>query len=91
MILITQLIFHINYYLLIDQFQSFVKFSNNSSAEIKLSKIQLSKIVQSKRYLDDLGLALAEAVLRAEVEAAKQSAAMVSTNAIKYFLNNNIF
>ena len=47
--------------------------------------------MQSKRYLDDLGLALAEAVLRAEVEAAKQSAAMVSTNAIKYFLNNNIF
>ena len=44
-----RLIFHINYYQLIEKFQSFVKLlQNNLLATIKLLKIQLSKIMQSE-------------------------------------------
>ena len=47
-----RLIFHMNYYLTNTQALRFRKvFANNSSANIKLSKTQLSKIVQSVRFL----------------------------------------
>ena len=46
-------------------------FANNSSANIKLPKTQLSKIVQSRGFLvefSDFGSASAEGALRAGVE-----------------------
>ena len=51
-ILRMKIIFHTNYYYLIHMFQKFFKaFGNNSSANIKLSKTQLNKIVQPGGFL----------------------------------------
>ena len=50
-----KLIFHLNYYELIDKSQIFVKLlANNLSINIKLSKTQLSKIIQSGGFLGRL-------------------------------------
>ena len=50
-----RLILYMNYYYLIDKFQGLVKlFANNSSANMKLSKTQLSKLVQLGRFVSSL-------------------------------------
>ena len=47
-------------------------FANNSSANIKLSKTQISKIVQSGRFLGELDISLAKSVFEAEIKVAKK-------------------
>ena len=49
------LFFHMYYYQLIDKLQIFAKlFTNNSPTDIKLSKTQLSKMIQSGGFLGRL-------------------------------------
>ena len=47
-------------------------FANNSSANIKLSKTQISKIVQSGQFLGKLDISLAKSVFEAEIKVAKK-------------------
>ena len=47
-------IFLINYYELIDKMQVFEAFANHLSTDIKLSKTQLSKMIQSGGFLGRL-------------------------------------
>ena len=47
-------------------------FANNSSANIKLSKTQISKIVQSGWFLGELDISLAKSVFEAEIKVAKK-------------------
>ena len=48
-------------------------FANNSSANIKLSKTQISKIVQSGQFLGELDISLAKSVFEAEIKVAKKT------------------
>ena len=53
--LMMKIVFLVNFYLLIHKFQSFVKlFTNNSSANTKLSNTQFYKIGQSAGFLSGL-------------------------------------
>ena len=52
-ILILSLIFHINYYLLTVKFQDF---ANNTSANIKLSKTQIAKLIKSGGFVSLLDM-----------------------------------
>ena len=53
--LMMKIVFLVNFYLLIHKFQSFVKlFTNNSSANTKLSNTQFYKIGQSAGFLGGL-------------------------------------
>ena len=53
-------------------------FANYSSANIKVSKTELSKIVQSGGILGELGAALAEDMIRAGLEAVKKTCTNIS-------------
>ena len=48
------MIYHMNYYWRQDKKQSYGNAFNNASADIKLSKVQINKIIQSGGYLRSL-------------------------------------
>ena len=54
------------------------------STNIELSKTKISKMMQSRRFLGDLAIALAEAAFRAGIDAAKHFLAIIAKNVTTY-------
>ena len=65
-------------------------FVNGSSANIKFSKTQLSKMIQSGGILGELLVALPYGVLEAVTQELKKRAPVVTRGATRYFVHKGI-
>ena len=62
-------------------------FVNSSSADIELSKTQISKMIQSGGFLVNLAAGLLDVAPRTGIEAPKKVSSIIDTNATNYFVN----
>ena len=83
-------ILHINYLTDTQVSRCCKAFANGSSPNIKVSKSQLSKLIQSEGILADLIAAIPQVMFHAGMKAFEKAAPELAETATKYYVNKGV-